>query len=848
MTVEGVLRVSTVTEYPISAAQKNYCRVSVVFPDNQPRLSNGVPASEKFDLGFETTYTIDTTQPNCYDILIAEPLKITLQAVSADSRHQKNAFEFQMYLDQCLIQRKTSISADLIGKHCEDGEFDVTIPAPSIHVSFDLKEPIISEEDATGSTIMRLKAEELKNVPKAIIISTLHPDDQLHPFDYNVAFRFPCGRIIQLPAGKFTFTDPPSVKWDGVSRVFLPASSVKAILEEGAYVDFEIWREVNEDFSNFSINDTIAPLVNGRGRFYTADFTKPGQSHFLDDIQIVKSEGQEPIRMPEIPAKEDPKNKSNKSKKPSSRSSQRRPKRTPTAKDKKQIKVLQQQWAELTPADGFDGNSMLSVDLQFSHALVLKPLVPHPTIKPSDLIHRPAETRAHRLEEATIEFRKAVARLTNEIIAAQKERQEYQLAVPDFPDDLQPLLQKCPSYHIALEKLRIAISYTFQEFAIAHNAENDAQLQDLQDKLPFYLHDELVRQMPDYFIKPKQPPELSDFLIRESNEAELMGRPEAATEFLEELIALDLTNAESWWLYSQLMLKHGELSRAEECVRRGLTCDPNHVKLSILFASLLTRQEKYYDAIEFLNSAHFKDREVEIALSILNGLANIPNPKPTLNDDESPLEYAHMFMDLSDVVFAEQLIAQEQMKSGETLEVLLAFGRLHFLLHDLSKAVSFLTRANQLEKTPDGLLLLGHVEFTRGRYDDAVPWFEEGLELQFEQNAALRLGFIYLKQKEYLKAESYLFQCSPQSASVLLGLGIASVALEKYKQADEFFNRATAINHRHPDIWAHIALFSKKMERDEEAEHAAQMAIKWNLRDQNLLQQLKDEQLLSTDE
>ena len=393
-----------------------------------------------------------------------------------------------------------------------------------------------------------------------------------------------------------------------------------------------------------------------------------------------------------------------------------------------------------------------------------------------------------------------------------------------------------PSYHVALEKLRIAISYTFQEFSLAHNAENDAQMQELQDVFPFYLHDELVRQMPSYFIKPKQPPELSELLIAQSNEAE--------TEFLEELIALDLTNAESWWLYSQLMLKHGELSRAEECVRRGLTCDPNHVKLSILFASLLTRQEKYYEAIEFLNSAHFKDREVEIALSILNGLANIPNPKPTFNDDETPLQYAHIFMDMSDVVFAEQLIAQEQMKSGETLDVLLSFGRLHFLLRDFSKAVSFLTRANQIEKTPDGLLLLGHVEFTRGRYDDAVPWFEDGLELQFEQNAAMRLGFIYLRQKEYLKAESYLFQCSPQSASVLLGLGIASVALEKYKQADEFLNRATAINYRHPDIWAYLALFSKKMERDDEAEHAAKMAIKWNLRDEELIQRLKDEKLI----
>jgi tetratricopeptide (TPR) repeat protein len=395
-----------------------------------------------------------------------------------------------------------------------------------------------------------------------------------------------------------------------------------------------------------------------------------------------------------------------------------------------------------------------------------------------------------------------------------------------------------PSFHVALEKLRIATAYTFAEFSVAHAAQSEEQMRTLLSILPVYLHDELQKQLPDIFIPPRRPVNTREFLVKESEEAELMARPSAATELLEELLAMDLANADAWWLYSLLMLKHGDISRAEECVRRGLTCDPNHVKLSILFASLLTRQERYVDAIDFLNAAHFNVRIVEVILSILNGLANLP-AKPILCDGESPLTFALELMDMMDVVFAEQLIAQEQMAKGETAEVLYMFGKLHYHMRDFSKAVSFLSRAVAIGKTADALLLLGHVEFERKRFDDAAKWFDEGLEMRFEHGAALRLGFIYLKVKEYVKAEMILYQCSPQCASVLLGLAIAAINMGKYKQADELLNRATVVNFRHPDIWAHLALFSQKMDRREEAMHAAGIARKWNLTDPVLIEQLR---------
>jgi tetratricopeptide (TPR) repeat protein len=806
-------------------------------------MSNAIPGEDTFDFGYEATFLLDTSSQLAYDKLISEPLKIILLSVSADMRHQTPAFEFQLYLDPLLTHRKTTIAADLIGKHCEDGEFDASVTAPSLHLSFDLKDALLPPEASNGSAIMRLKVEELRTLPQSVIASTLHQDDKVHPFEYFVAFRFPGGRIIQLGSGAYVFDENPLIRWDTCSRVFLPAPSVHAILESGAEVCVEIWRELHEDFAHFPITDTVSSLVNGRGKFADTEFTKPGQSHYAAEIPISKSQGEEPIRAPDLtapPEEPDPKKGKAAAKKPSSRNTKRKAKRPITAKDKKQFKVLSTAFQELTDEHAFDGRSQLVIDLQFSHALVLKPLVPPPTVKPSDLVRRNPERRAHRLQEATREFRQAVQRLAGEILAAQKMRQDCQLAVPEFPDDLRPVLNKMPSYHVALEKLRIAVSYTFAEFSTAHAAQTEAQMQMLQSILPMYLHDELQKQLPDIFIPPRRPVNKREFLVKESEEAEIMNRRTAATQLLEELLAMDLSDADAWLLYSSLMLKHGEMSRAEECVRRVLTCDPNHLKLSVLFASLLTKQEKYLDAIDFLNSAHFMDcRLVEVILSILNGLANLP-AKQILRDNESPLPFALELMDMMDVVFAEQLIAQEQMAKGETADVLYMFGKLHYHLRDFAKAVSFLTRAVALDRTADALLLLGHVEFERERFEESAKWFDEGLEMRFEHAAALRLGFIYLRMGEDLKAESTLFQCSPQSASVLLGLAIAAINMEKYKQADELLNRATVVNSRHPEIWAHLALFSHKMDRREEALHAASVAKKWNLTNPELISKLEE--------
>ncbi|KAH0789326.1 cilia- and flagella-associated protein [Histomonas meleagridis] len=842
MSIEGKLRIGKITGYPASVASRSHCRISISFPQNQFRLTNAISTDDTFDFDYEAQYTLENSNPYLLDRIISQPLKLTLFSVSADTRHQTPAFEFQLYLDSLLLEQKTEISADLIGKHCEKGEFDATITAPTLHIIFQIPEPLISQEDSQGSAILKLTVNDLKNLPNSIISSSLHPDDKIHTFDYNVSFKFPGDRIFQITSGVFNFDDPPFIEWNRSIRVFLPSSSVNALLEQGSKIEFEVWRVLNDEFFHFPITPPITNIFTGRAILDSSEITKPGQSYYTIELSVQKYENEEPIRAPDIALTVDygESRKSNRTaRKIGPKGTKRKGKRPITSKDKKQLKVLQTTFSELTDNDGFNGESKLSIDFQFSHALVLKPLVMLSQLKPSDLCKKIENTCAHKLSDAITEFRETVEILAGEISEAQRTLDECKQAAPDFSDDIITILNNMPSYHIALEKLRNSILYTFSEYSLARNSQSERELKILLSKLPIYLRDEIIKQLPQIYTPTKKPINQREFLIRESNESELIGHKNTAAEYLEELLAIDLNNAESWWIYSCLMYKHGNLRRTEECVRRGLSFDTNHLKLSILFASLLAAQERYVEAINFLNSKKFNEKIVDVVIYILKGLANLP-VQQLFDENDSPLSYASELMDIEDVIFSEQLIAHEQILKGETAEVLLKFGQLQYKMHNFPKAISFLTRSISLEKTSDALLLMGHVEYERERFEDAAKWFEQGLELRFEQEAAIRLGFIYLDMDENLKAENILFQCSPQSALVLLGLGIAAVRMEKYKQAEELLNQATVVNYRNPEVWGYIAILSDIMERPDEAMHALEMTKKWRLENPKIIKLLKE--------
>jgi tetratricopeptide (TPR) repeat protein len=714
----------------------------------------------------------------------------------------------------------------------DESDLDINVPAPSMQISFRVSDFLVSAEDSAGSAIVRLRIDSIRSVPKAVTAATLHWDEKVHPWDYGIAVRFPGGRVVQLGVGSFVFDEPYQLRWDGSVRLFLPAGAVREILKEGSAIELEVWRDLNEDFQGFGLTDTAVALTTARGELSSSDFTKPGQSRFVGEVALITREpGRESIRIPDSAKVEDEvetKKVGGKLvvvKKTPARAStvRKKPKRVASAKDKKQVKVVQTALAELTDADGFDGKQLLSIDMAFDHSLVVKPLVPKATRRPLDIVgERTKVTGAgHHLGGASAEFRTVIHDIGSEIAVAQKVRQERQLRDPSYPEGLQHILDASTSWVTSQERLKNAMTEVFRELCVARAASTEEEMVTLRQALLVYLQEQVQQEYTDIFPDAKQKGDERPFLIAQSEEAESCGQPVMAAAFLEEVLALDLHDAESWWLYAHLQLKHNDIGRAEECLRRGLTCDPEHVNLGLGFASMLARQQRFHDAIAFLKPLPAADEFLgKVALDILHSLANLPNPdQPLKLSDEELVSTALAFLDLGDVVFSEQLIAQLQMRNGETAEVLFLFGKLFHQLGDRAKAASFLKRSIDLDHSGKALIELGDVDFERERWSSAVSLYTVGIEKTPNLAASSRLGQAFLALGRAKEAEAVLATCSPQSANTLLNLALAAIGLGKLRQADELLARASVVNPRDPRIWITMGELMAKLGRPEDAEY-----------------------------
>lgn len=73
----------------------------------------------------------------------------------------------------------------------------------------------------------------------------------------------------------------------------------------------------------------------------------------------------------------------------------------------------------------------------------------------------------------------------------------------------------------------------------------------------------------------------------------------------------------------------------------------------------------------------------------------------------------------------------------------------------------------------------------------------------------LRLGYLYLKSREFGNARAFLTKASeikPQSSLAWLGLGIACYQSKLWTDAEKALNQANIFEPANPEVWAYIAL------------------------------------------
>ncbi|KAK1333778.1 hypothetical protein QTO34_006165 [Cnephaeus nilssonii] len=146
------------------------------------------------------------------------------------------------------------------------------------------------------------------------------------------------------------------------------------------------------------------------------------------------------------------------------------------------------------------------------------------------------------------------------------------------------------------------------------------------------------------------------------------------------------------------------------------------------------------------------------------------------------METIRFLMKVNAVQYVHRVLAHELLcpQGGPSCEYYLVLAQTHLLKKDFVKVEECLQQAAQMDYlNPNVWGLKGHLYFLRGDHAEAKACYERTISFVVDASEMhfifLRLGHIYLEEKEYGKAKKTYLQACKRSPSCLtwLGLGIA---------------------------------------------------------------------------
>ncbi|KAM6184846.1 cilia- and flagella-associated protein 70 [Rhynchocyon petersi] len=211
------------------------------------------------------------------------------------------------------------------------------------------------------------------------------------------------------------------------------------------------------------------------------------------------------------------------------------------------------------------------------------------------------------------------------------------------------------------------------------------------------------------------------------------------------------------------------------------------------------------------------------------------------------METVRFLMKVNAVQYVHRVLAHELLcpQGGPSCEYYLVLAQTHLLKKDFAKAEEYLQQAAQMDYlNPNVWGVKGHLYFLNGNHAEAKACYERTISFVADASEMhfifLRLGLIYLEEKEYEKAKRTYLQACKRSPSCLtwLGVGISCYRLEELTEAEEALSEANALNNYNAEVWAYLALVCLKAGRQLEAEQAYKYTVKLKLKDEALLAEI----------
>ncbi|XP_015187378.1 PREDICTED: cilia- and flagella-associated protein 70 [Polistes dominula] len=392
-------------------------------------------------------------------------------------------------------------------------------------------------------------------------------------------------------------------------------------------------------------------------------------------------------------------------------------------------------------------------------------------------------------------------------------------------------------------------------------------------------------QMPSYTLDSCE--EQDSSMISDSNrlyfyaeEAYELGNIDEARKYYTTIIDQMKNNSDAWINYAIFLLKIEDTERAEECCREAI-CLNNRHKISLLvYGAILMKKRLYREAEIFFRSiTNFYPRFVEgwmilhlfyirtdyysgidVTFRIAKECMKDKDQDISINNQEpfawSMIHCPRDSIYTMTITFLLKLhlydlagiaLAEEMSLTGRSTHLLYYMAVEHYLLHRYEDALSHLKEA-QCQYGLDYSIscLMGHCYFKHGDLKEAINYYEFA-NMVFDRPddiylMQLRMGLCYERQKDYEKANKVLLnacQSSPTSIS-WFHLGISFYKLNQLKEAELALIEANKIDNCNADIWGYLCLLNLSLKRYDEFILCYRQAIKYNLKNNELLKEIRE--------
>ncbi|NXX28082.1 CFA70 protein, partial [Nicator chloris] len=232
--------------------------------------------------------------------------------------------------------------------------------------------------------------------------------------------------------------------------------------------------------------------------------------------------------------------------------------------------------------------------------------------------------------------------------------------------------------------------------------------------------------------------------------------------------------------------------------------------------------------------------------------APCPAPGPQPPPCTIFMKAVEFLMKVNAVRFVHKALAHEllSLEEGPTCPYYLALAWTYLLQEDFPRCEECLCEAVRIDPVnPNVWAQKGHLCYLQKDFDNAkecyervISFVEDAVDMHF---VYLRLGSIYLAEKEYGRAKQiYLLACD-NSATCLtwLGVGIACYRLEEMLEAEDALSEANALDNTNAEVWGYLALICLQGGRQLEAEQCYKYTVKLGLQNDALLQEIRAAQL-----